>query len=200
VNEKIYNELISKQEFLGVHGVYLTKNGVDTQIFKPPTDRQFTSDRFIVGWCGNPTQPLKRFHLLKNINQQLRIQQHWGTRFFVKDRERVEMTEFYDKIDAFISLSSHEGMPQSILEAAATKLPIVCTDAGGMAEFVDSEWVVPISPEHETVRQMNDKLEFLRTNADVRVQVAERNLQKVLSEWAWNIRVRDYDEMFNGAC
>jgi glycosyltransferase involved in cell wall biosynthesis len=110
------------------------------------------------------------------------------------------MTEFYDKIDAFISLSSHEGMPQSILEAAATKLPIVCTDAGGMAEFVDSEWVVPISPEHETVRQMNDKLEFLRTNADVRVQVAERNLQKVLSEWAWNIRVRDYDEMFNGAC
>lgn len=197
VNEKIYNNLMEKIDTLPVKGVYLTRNGVDTNIFKP-VDR--TDDRlFVVGWAGNPTQHLKRFYLLQQIQFPMKVVANWGRQFFVKDRSRSEMLSFYSNIDAFINVSIHEGMPQSVLEAAATKLPIVVTNAGGMAEFVDPEWVVESSPENLAVFEMNEKLELLRDNVKLRKQVGERNLQKILREWTWAKRVKEYDKMFEEA-
>lgn len=198
VNKKIYNELNNQKP--SIKGLYLTQNGVDTDIFQPNHDKP--ENRFKVGWCGNPTQPLKRFELLSKIPREdfpMILQTNWGPQFFSKSRDRSEMVNFYNHIDCFINVSEHEGMPQSILEAGATALPIVCTGAGGMAEFVDGEWVIPTYPPEEAVRALLEKLELLKNNPKLRREVGERNLQKVLSEWSWKDRVKQYDLMFEEA-
>jgi len=154
--------------------------------------------RFVVGWAGNPNQSLKRFHLLQHVNYPLLIQANYGEKYFCKERNRDEMIRFYSKIDCFINVSIHEGMPQTLLEAAATKLPIVVTNAGGMAEFVDSEWAVPSTPEQVVIDEVNNKLRILKDNPKLKMEIGEKNYQKVLKEWDWKNRVKQYDNMFEG--
>lgn len=194
VNQKIYDDLKSKPN-LPVNGIYLTRNGVDMEIFKP-IDRP--KNRFVVGWAGNPHQPLKRYHLLQHVNYPLLVQTKHGAKYFRKERTRDEMISFYSKIDTFISVSIHEGMPQSIMEAAATKLPIVVTNAGGMAEFVDSEWVIPVKPEKLTMKELNNKCEILKDDYKLRLKIGEDNYKKIVDEWNWKNRVKEYDKMFEG--
>ncbi len=196
VSQRIYNSLMTDKDALPVKDIYLTRNGVDTDIFKPVDRPEY---RFVVGWAGNPTQQLKRFHLLHQLKHPIKVTANWGRQFFVKNRSREEMTKFYSQIDAFINISSHEGMPQSILEAAATKLPIVVTNAGGMAEFVNPDWVVPDQPDSNAITVMNQKLDILKGDTKLRRRVGEANLQKVLKEWSWKNRVKEYDLMFEGA-
>jgi glycosyltransferase involved in cell wall biosynthesis len=193
VNQKIYDGLLKG----GIPRIYLTHNGVDTDIFRPVARPQ---DRFVVGWAGNPTQPLKRFDLLRQIRPEFKVKvmANWGRQFFNPDRSRDEMVTFYKSVDAFISVSEHEGMPQSILEAAATQLPIVVTDAGGMAEFVDREWVVPVEPVRLMLDEMNAKLRRLAENPALRLEVGKANLQKALISWSWSKVVSQYDTFFEG--
>lgn len=193
VNQKIYNKIVGKN--LQVKGIYLTRNGVDTEIFKL---MERPKKRFVVGWAGNPKQSLKRFHLLQHVNYPLILQTNHGEKYFRKGRSRDEMIRFYNKIDVFINVSIHEGMPQSILEAAATKLPIVTTDAGGMAEFVGEEWIVPALPENSVMKRINMKLEVLKRMWELRVKIGKRNYDKIMKEWNWKNRVKEYDEMFEG--
>jgi len=198
VSQRIYDGLTS--ENLPVKNVYLCRNGVDTGIFKP-TNRTNRQNRLVVGWAGNPTQQLKRFHLLTRINKSqfsLLTMTKWGPQFFHKGRDRQDMINFYPKLDTFINVSIHEGMPQTVLEAAATKLPMVVTDVGGMPEFVDSEWVIPVNPEDVLVGELNRKLQILKDDYGLRRKIGERNYRKVVREWSWENRARDYDDMFEG--
>lgn len=192
VNMKIHDSLKNAPD-LPIKGLFFTPNGVDTAIFKPSLR---DDSKFIVGWAGNPTQPLKRYHLLQQIHFPLLIQAKWGQKFFCKERTRDEMVQFYSRINAFINVSSHEGMPQSILEAAATGLPIIVTNAGGMSEFVDPKWVVSATSENDIMQTVNNKLMEFKLNLALRRSVGETNLQKVLSSWSWSTIVRNYDAMF----
>ncbi len=48
------------------------------------------------------------------------------------------MVDFLNLIDIYVSPSLSEGLPRSILEAAATERPIVATDVGGVGQIVKS--------------------------------------------------------------
>lgn len=196
VNQRIYDKLIREKDALPVKGIYLTRNGVDIEIFKPMERPDY---RFVVGWAGNPTQSLKRFHLLYQLHYPMKVTANWGRQFFVKDRSRDEMVKFYSEIDVFLNVSSHEGMPQSILEAAATKLPIIVTNTGGMAEFVHPDWVVPVEPESSVVAAINQKLNLLKNDIKLRRRVGKQNYEKLLLDWTWTTVVKEYDTMFEGA-
>lgn len=190
VNEGVYNVLKRKN----IPKTFLTRNGVDTEIFKPLQPKK----SFFVGWVGNTEQPLKRSFLLTKLAYPVNVQSNWGEQYFKKDRSRTEMTDFYKSIDVLISVSRHEGMPQPILEAAACGLPIIATAVGGIPEFVDEEWLVPAEPEELVIKEMNEKLHFLKNNPEVRLAVGKRNLEKTLKEWSWIKRVEEYDRMFEG--
>ena len=173
--------------------IFLCHNGVDTEIFKPC---KRPDNRFVVGWAGNSKSPAKRLHLLNMLAFPVKIMNKHEPKFFVKDRTRDEMVEFYKSIDCLICLSDNEGMPQPILESAATGLPIVSTSVGGVPEFLDKEWLVPINPVDEMVRQINQKLQYLKDNPNIRKKVGKRNLEKVLNRWAWKYMVKEYEQVF----
>jgi glycosyltransferase involved in cell wall biosynthesis len=48
----------------------------------------------------------------------------------------VEMQKFYRSCDVVLSLSISEGFGLPVLEAMASGCPVVCTDSGGVTDFV----------------------------------------------------------------
>jgi glycosyltransferase involved in cell wall biosynthesis len=182
-----YNYLKNKMP-----NVYLCHNGVDTEIFKP---MERPKDRFIIGWAGS-NRDVKRVHLLRQLDYPVRIMSNYGKEFFVKDRSREEMVEFYKSIDCYVCVSSLEGMPQPILEASATSLPIVSTDVGGISDIIGEWWLVPSNPENLAIGIMNRRLEELKNNLELRLEVGKQNLEKILNKWSWKYIVKEYDEMF----
>lgn len=60
--------------------------------------------------------------------------------------ERESLAEFYRRADVFTLASDYEGMPNAVLEAMASSLAIVATDAPGVRELVSHDengWLVP---------------------------------------------------------
>jgi glycosyltransferase involved in cell wall biosynthesis len=53
--------------------------------------------------------------------------------------------DYLNAADVFVFPSEHEGMPNAVLEAMATGLPIVASRIGGVTDLVDDEiaWLVP---------------------------------------------------------
>jgi glycosyltransferase involved in cell wall biosynthesis len=173
--------------------VFLCHNGVDTEIFKPI---ERPKDRFVVGWAGNPKSLSKRYHILSQLSFPVKTIQNYNKSFFKPDRTRDEMIEFYKSIDCLICTSEYEGMPQPILEAAATGLPIVSTSVGGVPEFLDKKWLVPVNPIESLIKEMNQKLQYLKDNPNIRKKVGNENLQKVLDKWAWIHMVKQSEQVF----
>lgn len=190
VQERTY-EFLRKQN--PNEKIFLCHNGVDTDVFK---FIKRPVNRFKVGWAGNPNQPVKRCHLLTQLEFPVVRAINWGPTFFNKNRNRDPMVKFYESIDVYINVSSQEGFSQTILESAATGLPIVCTDVGGHFKLVPAEWLISPNPEDNVVSIMNDKLKILKESPEKRFEVGKENYEKIMKEWAWKKRAKEYDEMF----
>lgn len=66
-----------------------------------------------------------------------------GVRIELRGRiENDDILAFYasNRVDAFVNLSSSEGVPVSIMEAIAHDIPVVATDVGGTSEIVGNTW------------------------------------------------------------
>jgi glycosyltransferase involved in cell wall biosynthesis len=57
--------------------------------------------------------------------------------------QRQDIPELMAAVDAFALSSVVEGLPMALLEAAASGLPCVATDAGGVREVVSEEYIAP---------------------------------------------------------
>jgi glycosyltransferase involved in cell wall biosynthesis len=195
VSKEIYDFLSQKK----ISRLHLCHNGVDDEIFKP---FQRPKDRFVVGWAGNPNSSPKRYYLLGLFGEfgfPVKVMGRWGRQYFIPNRSRQEMIDFYESIDCLICVSDAEGMPQPILEAAATGLPVISTDVGGVPEFLDKEWLIPIQSNPKLqVEEFIKKLRILKENSELRFEVGQRNLQKTLNTWSWKNIVKEYDRMFEG--
>ena len=143
-------------------------NGVDTERFRPAQVRSRIADcpfgdpdDFVVGWVGR-MDPIKdvpnllqgfaraaqraasRLRLVLIGDGPMRpaverlIEQH-GLRGRVwLAGERADIAELMRGLDCFALPSLGEGVSNTILEAMATRLPIVATRVGGNAELIES--------------------------------------------------------------
>jgi glycosyltransferase involved in cell wall biosynthesis len=79
--------------------------------------------------------------------------------------------------------SYREGLPKSLLEAAATGLPIVTTDAPGCREVVsdgDNGLLVPL----RDAAALADALQRLIADADLRARMGARSRERALAEFS----------------
>jgi glycosyltransferase involved in cell wall biosynthesis len=175
------------------HTVVWLPEGVDSDYFIP---KEFNETSFNIGWAGRPCA-IKRPWLLDKLKYSILKQQNWKKETFVKDRTLNEMKEFYKKIDILVLTSKSECMPRVVLEAMSCGLPIVATNVGSLNIVLDSEWLINEKNEEDIVKSMNEKLDLLKNNPELRRKVGERNRKFIETYLSWKIIQPLWDEVFS---
>ena len=117
------------------------------------------------------------------------------TSFFppqVRDRVRVipmvkraDMPALYAEHDIFVFASLAEGMPLTLLEAMATGMPIITSDAPGMADIVEDEFSgLLVQP--ADANQLAAAMERMCRSADLRRQLGQA-AQCTARRYTWPI-------------
>jgi len=193
-----------------VHTIY---NGVDVERFRPaPRDS-----------AGPPRTLLMVGSLTKNKNQELAIRslpQLTGMRLVLagtgpdepRQRDlarrlgvagRVEFCGFkanpaplYAGADVFLMLSRHEGLPLALLEAMASGLPVVATDAGGIPEVVGDRRDGLLFPSTAGPDRLVARLRRLQQDPDYARQLGRNARRRVEADFSHARMVRRYRELF----
>ena len=92
--------------------------------------------------------------------------------------------------------SYREGLPKTLIEAAACARPIVTTDTSGCREVVEhgfNGYLVPV----KNIPLLADALEKLIVDRELRMTMGCRNREKVLREFSNRIVINETIDIYN---
>ena len=108
---------------------------------------------------------------------------------------RSDIPELLRTMDVFVLSSLNEGMPNTILEAMSSSLPVIATDVGGNSEVVKHKITGLITPSGN-VDALAGALVYLIENED-KVKAFGTNGRKVINEaYDLPVMVKNYEEMY----
>ena len=105
--------------------------------------------------------------------------------------DRKDIPDLLRLMDIFVLPSLGEGISNTILEAMATRLPIVATDVGGNPELIEHDangLLVPVGDDAALAKAINRLL----TDPDLREQVAAEGYRRVQRRFNWSNTVDHY--------
>jgi len=131
-----------------------------------------------------------------------------GLEAFVKLRGRLpheELLEMYRKgeVDAVVLPSivtedgEKEGIPVSLMEAMAYRIPVVSTDTGGIPELIGNGAGIVVK--EKDAQQLVDALERLIKDAELRRELGEEGYQKIYEEFNLRKNAEALLNMMTGA-
>ena len=88
-------------------------------------------------------------------------------------KKHNEMFDWYDQIDVYVQPSYQEGLCRSIVEAMSRACPVICSNAGGNYELIDSKYIFPVGDAKTLAKKIE---QVLKENNFV--QMAKRNFEK----------------------
>jgi glycosyltransferase involved in cell wall biosynthesis len=113
---------------------------------------------------------------------------------FLGNPSPEDMKNCYSNADLFINPSSYETSGKTLLEAAASGLPIISTPVGLANEIVTSGengFIVPADPD-----MICDRILQL-SNPDTRQKFGQHIREKVLTEFGWNTVMNRYMDLYD---
>ena len=125
---------------------------------------------------------------LKSLAQELGITERVT---FLGWRSKEELAKDYHQANLFLFPSRHEGMPNAVLEAMSSGLPVVATRIAGNEELVmegGTGFLVP----SEDIDALRDALRKLLTNSNLCEQMGAASRQRVETEYSWEKVARQY--------
>jgi glycosyltransferase involved in cell wall biosynthesis len=115
-------------------------------------------------------------------------------RFEGKVSEQM-LIEYYLGCDAFILPSLWEGMPLTVLEAAAAEMPIIASDVGGISSlFTHEESALIIKP--EDVDALASAMLKLMEDEEIREKLGS-NARKLAEKFSWENTAKALEEIYN---
>lgn len=109
--------------------------------------------------------------------------------FFEGRKNQQDLLPYYQNADIFILPSRSEGMPNVVLEAMSTGLPIIITPCEGSKELVtDNGYIVP-------KEQFIEKVITLCTEDEGRLEMGNRSSQIVHQDYLWLDKAREYTRL-----
>lgn len=110
-------------------------NGVNVdEIDKLPQKK--SKNKFILVWVGRKEDPVKGLKFLESTFKNLKPSYPNLRLNIVSNKSHINVIKELKKANLFILSSVSEGLPLTILEAMAAKLPVVTTDVGDAGEIV----------------------------------------------------------------
>lgn len=108
---------------------------------------------------------------------------------FVGQKDKKELPRYYQDADLFILPSKKEGMPNVVLEAMASGLPIVMTPCEGSDELIDNNgYAVP-------VEKFFEKIIIILKDEKIRRRLGERSLDMIQKRFQWSGVAKEYEKI-----
>jgi glycosyltransferase involved in cell wall biosynthesis len=176
----VCNEYIRKSFLKFNVEIFKVSQAVDSRIFWPMRSNPFPNkdrSQIIVGWCGNPQNPLKNIRELEMACDVLHL------KLSIKSNlSQRNLAKWYNNIDICVCTSQAEGGPNMLLEAGACKVPYITTPVGLVREFPsDTVIVVP----HFRIDILQEKLSQMADDREMRIQYAEKLFQEIRTNWTY---------------
>lgn len=108
---------------------------------------------------------------------------------------RRDIPDCLGMMDIYVQPSRFEGIPNSVLEAMASGLPVIATNVGGLHEIVEdgkTGFLVDLDNEAGLIRA----IEFLIRHADRRRQMGTDGRKGVISQFSISKMVSDYEDLY----
>jgi glycosyltransferase involved in cell wall biosynthesis len=126
--------------------------------------------------------------LLRSLAQELGIDDRVH---FLGWQSREQLMKCYGQANVFLFPSRHEGMPNALLEAMASGLPVVASCIAGNEELVvdgETGYLVP----SEDVESLQAALQRLLSDAALREQMGSASRQYVEANYSWESTAQQY--------
>jgi len=79
---------------------------------------------------------------------------------------------------------------------ASMGLPVIATDVGCIRMLLDKDYIVPINPDEEVIKQTNEKLNYLLKNPKERERIGKRNRDHIENFFSWKKTQPIWDSFF----
>jgi glycosyltransferase involved in cell wall biosynthesis len=102
---------------------------------------------------------------------------------------------FLNTSDIFILPSYTEGLPISMLEAMASRLPLVVTPVGAISEIVENEvngFIIPVGD----YKALAEKILILANDNDLRKRIGENNFRKMQQKYDIKLIIKKLEGLY----
>ncbi len=208
------------ERFSPNHNIKVITNGVDTEIFYPPQNKDFSNIKEVnilfvsrlmlqkgVGTLIKTINILKE-RKIDNFKLTIVGEGHLKSMMFAlideynlkekvsflgwKDLE--ELPDIYRSADIFILPSVMEGMSSVVLQAMASGLPIVASRVKGFEEILE-ENINGLFAECGNENDFADQLEKLIKSPELREKMSKNSIKKS-KQFSWETIARQYLELY----
>jgi glycosyltransferase involved in cell wall biosynthesis len=198
------------QTFDSRFDIPIIPNGVDVELYKTG-ERDWSSPRLLsvgrivhqkgldlamhalgglkeLSWEWHIAGDGPQMQALQSLAQELGIDDRV---FFLGWQSRAQIVESYKQANVFLFPSRHEGMPNAILEAMSSGLPVIATCIAGNEELVidgQTGYLVPT----ENIEVLQDALKKILDDSALRRQMGDASRRRVEENYSWESSARQY--------
>ena len=120
--------------------------------------------------------------LVKQVND-LKLNKYIS---FEGNKKINQLNNYYKKADIFILPSIWEGLPLVILEAWASKLPVIATSVGGILNIcIDNKNSLIVPPRN--VKKLTNAIKLLLSNQKLRRKLSLEGNKLVEKKYSWEV-------------
>lgn len=207
------------QNFESRYPVYVVENGVDADYFKPAPDKRIDSIVNIL-FVSRLIERKGLQYIIPKLNTiQKQVKEKTGRNvrltivgdgpykehlehlvdeyacrdsvLFMGKKDKNELDVIYQSADLFILPSQWEGMPNVVLEAMASGLPIVMTPCEGSGELITDNGYI------SDLEHFDSKIIQLCVDEKLRAQMSQNSMKAVKERFSWQRAAKKYLELMN---
>ncbi len=200
-------------EILSHKHIFITPFGVDVSKFKPEKSRDKTPSEIIIGTVKTLSwiygldmlvrafayawekigRPSNMFLEITGVGPDRKLLDDLVLELGLSDQVRFwgaiaheQVPDMLNRMDLYVALSRFESFGVAIMEASACEIPVLVSDAEGLAE-VTRDGVIGVVVPRNTFHAAGEAIFGLIQNPEFRKKLGVNGRKHVIENYAWNI-------------
>jgi glycosyltransferase involved in cell wall biosynthesis len=108
---------------------------------------------------------------------------------------RLDVDHIYANLDLLALTSFNEGTPVAIVEAMASRIPVVATQVGGVPDLIEHKRTGLLCQVND-VAGMTRKIEYVLAHADLRDQMLKNAYESVVETYHYNRLIDEMESLY----
>jgi glycosyltransferase involved in cell wall biosynthesis len=118
-------------------------------------------------------------------DEYIRLSQESNCINLIGRLQQEELVPMLNSSDIYIQPSLSEGMPRTIIEAMAMKLPVIASDVGAISGVI-TDRVNGMLIESGNIKALEDAIETLINDHELREKISIKGYNEVKNKYEWN--------------